>query len=621
MATQEQLQIAQNAFKLMGTEKKNEFLTRYESLSDSGKEQAISNLVSEMNKIRRPELTNKPYMQRFGESIASDPGVRFLRSAANTALLGIPQAVLRNISPNIEKNIFPRSRNISEAAAEGIGGVAGIIGGVGVKAGEALASKLLPKVSSGASIGSPLAKRFGANVVRDISDIGRGAITGGVAGVSQISDIKSSIGKQVEQQAVQALGGSLLGAGVSGIGVLSGKLGRKMNKGISLSDRKDPFSFVKSKKRPLNTRIMELKRETRDKAINELDALRNSYDDAKTAIDANIVRLNDKLESSTIEAIPRISDDIIKFNRSISESYGNTLDDIASSATARKANVKINAVNDMFEETLSELEEMGLSDTSVVKKIKSISKKYSLTPEESNILTSSGDHFKKDVDITKQIDFKQLRNDIRGAVEKKSSSMRSSGKYDRNDLAQSILNRNYGNLLLNSDAETARAFSELQSSYAESIGLVKEAYKLFKPGRVDISGGSEKFLKRIGTGKVRSRAESDFAKFLEKGTTIGSKQAEGVRPFTQQLRDIGKQIEAEQSKLSILERSKKMGTQKVRNALRRKIGILENREKKVADIMATQRNVLSGLIKTVENAAIGAGTAYGVSKGIRMLEE
>lgn len=522
-----------------------------------------------------------------------------LAQGANTAAFGLPKFLTQKIAgEEFAQQAFPQqSTGLGKLARFG-SEATGLIQGGAAKLGTMAASKILPKTASG--VGLKAAKETpgairGSLRTMALKQAGRGAIEGGVAGASQIIDPDLDI----QQQLGQGVVGAGLGAITGGFSTPAIKtMGRMKNK------------FFRPAKRSILTRLNEVSRSKnisfvdKQKAINQEIKLAN--DNAFAAIGKNIRVMDEELEQSSTLGAKEIQSSIKNFSRASSDAYGQFIDDISDVMAQNNQNVTLGNMNDLFEKTINELDEVGLSSGQARNILENIKKKYVLEVIEG--VDNQGANIVRYRDASQQIPLREVLKDVR-SITRTLSDAASAGtkRFKPEDVAVSVFRKNTGELI---NELSGGAYGDLNRQYGPVANTVKQAYKTFKPGQEELGlkQGIE-LIKRISRRENPNFSELELIKRLQEGVDIGGINIAGVGDVTGRAMKAGESLrqskELIKSTRSDFAQNKISKLNELAKQRRSSDKTMSSRKKSVQDLLAQEK-----INKIALGTVGGLGTSY-----------
>lgn len=392
---------------------------------------------------------------------------------------------------------------------------------------------------------------------------------------AKYSDVAESLG--VKEGLPSATAGLLAEFGVLNIGS-AGRLGKgafnlakggakTIGGGINkiIETTKSGFQTLKGLKLPTTATLeqerfgVQLAKKARLGQIQESTQLArynlNKLKDATQEVfNNNYKALSNKLKDASEEGVLNFQKSLPEFYKSVGDSYGSALDDVANNLEMTRGKLNIQEVNNILRKSIEETTGENLNFGKAFNKLNELwSGKYAVSSS-NQAKTFSLQEVKADIDQV----FKLAKYGVRGSGE---------------DVSAHILRKNWGQFV--TDATTnvygVSDYAILQQKYSEVVDAMKLSDKLFKPkaGELYAEKGAS-FLRKFGMAEKPPLAQEKLISMLEQGTELG----QGVGNLSEPVKQIGNELrivkEANQvMKTKISQRLDKltMGSQQLRRNL------------------------------------------------------
>jgi hypothetical protein len=438
---------------------------------------------------QQPKLKDLGDVSQFAEDIIAPPA-HFI----NQLGFNLPKAILYKLGIS-----YPEAKNpVMNVIAKG----AGVAGGVLNPFGKAIQG--LGKIPAG---------------VRLTSKILRGAGVGALGGAAY-TPTENIVG--IPQRSFQAGVGALTGGILTGAseGIQEGvKYLRKLkypeklpaSTRVSILQQKarqfygKPIEEAKIKQTQLNWDKVDTRR-----IIN--DELRNT----DILMNQSISKIDDEIAEAAEKGSLAFQEKLPEFFKSNSKAYAKRLDEI-SEALSKSKNTRLRQGDafQIIQKTLQDADANNLNYGYPYQRLLELAEKYNVASEN---------------DMVRLIDFKQFKQDI-GSIWKTISREAKYGKFNSEDVVAAILSNNWGKWV----SQYAPELQKLNDSYRPIILAMKQSARIFKPAEEGFAAETaEKFLKRLGSGKLSGR-EKKMLSIIEQGTEFSS----GVSEISKDIRQLG----------------------------------------------------------------------------------
>ena len=483
----------------------------------------------------------------------------------NQGLLGLPEATLQKMGYTLGKPSTTAGK-----ITEFIGGAAGALGG-GAKSIVGGIGKALPKAGS---------------LVKDVAS---GAAIGGL--YTQPTEEGDLL--QGKKRALGATIGATLGAAVTPI-----------QKGLGLIPKAKVIyrRFKQPNQVPIQERIGYQVADAKQQAAQKLDDIRLTNDDAKNLIQDNTKLFAQELQTSAENTSLDFQKKLPEFFRENSKAYGARLDTISDEIASGGKHITKQDANALLDDTINALDEQGITQGRPRSLIDSLKNKYEIKAKPTDKLYEQ--------ELAQPVSFKDLFEDVKNVRKAMSAQMKAGQRYSPEDIAASILNYKFGDMV----GKITPEFQKLQEAYKPVIQVMKEAGKIFKPyaGELHTKGGTN-YLKTIALEKAE-QGQRKLLEMLEQGSDF----AKGVGKIAEPVTEKGRQLlgSREQAKTLALSTKQRMGNVKV--DLKGRLTQLEGRKRDVSSKLAktpykmTRNEAIHEVIRKLKNqiapAALAAGT-------------
>jgi hypothetical protein len=324
----------------------------------SSSEEAAIGQEKAQKELRIAQMQNTPLaVLAKGMRMASSP-------LENSVAAGIPDIVSKKLTG--EPYVEPDAQ--MKFLSEPLGMVAGASGSAGVAAGKAL----LPVIKGGLRV----SEKGIPTVLKDTvgRKIGRGAITGGVAGGTQLSSDEEgnvNLGNQAVQGTMGAVAGSLIvpaGAFVS----KAGNAYRKWKSGA-----KTPRADI------LTGKINQQKQDitlTAAQRSSEQRSLKDKFDtdleESKKVLQGNFDNLSREFQESAETGAMNMQDSVKFVSNEMGESYGIQLENIGDDLIKSGQPITNSELSSVFSQTRANLQDNLITSGHVVDMINKMESKY-----------------------------------------------------------------------------------------------------------------------------------------------------------------------------------------------------------------------------------------------------
>lgn len=463
----------------------------------------------------------------------------------NQFLLNLPQAVAHKAGVEYPEAETTAGQILSKGA--------GVAGAIVSPVGKAIIG--LANLPAGAKLGTKLLQ---------------GAKVGAIGGAAY-TPTENIIG--LPQRAVQAAGGAVLSAGLTGIS-------EEIQEGVKA------YRQWKTPAKPsITARMGWQKADVRRRASERIRELQQTNTEVQNVMVDNIKQLDTELtKASQIGAID-IQERLPQFFRANSESYGQRLNDISDDLVERGQEIWRGQVVEVLDKTIAEADAEGLVSGATRSLVDNLKYKYRIDPE-------------KRLFIDNPVDFKEFNQDLRNIFNLTFKQFeKGKVRFESDDIISAILKKNYGEFIQNFVPDFAR----LQEAYKPVVQAMKVAGKAFKPyGNKFSNIPGENLLRRAGTGKA-TKQEMALIELMEQGSEF----SEGLGNITGSTKALGKQLTEGKVQLDTLKRMLKTTTQETKAKIQPRIDQLTERQRKVATILANKER--ARVVKKVIFGASGLG--------------
>lgn len=446
------------------------------------------------------------------------------------------------------------------------------------------------------TFGRHLAETFTGKRTSKFSDVaesvgvpeGLPANTAGLAASFGLSDIAA--GGQLSKTVIG--GGkkivSAIGGGVNKV-IEATKDGFQTLKGLKLPTtatlEKEQFGIKLAKK----ARLQTLQESTQQARFN----LNKIKDTTQQVFDNNYKVLSNKLKDASEEGVLNFQKSLPEFYKSVGDSYGTALDDVATNLELTRGKLNIQEVNNILRKSIEETTSENLNYGKAYTKLNELwSGKYAVTST-NQANTFSLQEVKADIDQV----FKLAKYGVRGTGE---------------DIPAHILRKNWGEFA----TQNVEGYGNLQKKYSEVVDAMKLSDKLFRPkaGELYAEKGAS-FLRKFGMAETPSDAQSKLISMVEQGTELGK----GVGPLSEPVKQLGAELrvakEANQiMKTNISNRLDKLSitSSQVRRSLTKEFDTkIDDYTMKLLD-----RKKAVALARMLGLGTAAAAGAYGLGRGI-----
>lgn len=551
--------------------------------------------------VRRDVMRSQPGINRVIASFQKKPDERIERlqdisegiyreavspalSGVSTALGGYPKQLL---SPERRAEIFPEQESdigkVWRIGAE----AAGLLGGVGAKAGAYVGKKLVPEVSKKIGLNAGLLRmqvidaRKRALAFRDVS---RQIVENATFGAVQATSSEES-GVSVGGQASQAVGAGALGLVLGLVNPVE-----KFQKGISPITRawrkwttptsperlartkrlkqqtsdaqKSGITSVESKQQ-ISLSDLEKRGEAIKKQKEEFGELHEEYQkevlrEAEDVLNENIEVLKAKQDQAALRGSLQYQKELPVMFRESSAAYGDNLDMISKGLVDSGEEITIGEVSRILQNADQEMTESLITEGPARNAFLRLKEKYDVDfigGMSKFRSAATGEPVSGAIKLAEDqpVKFEELFNDLKRVKKSLSSGAKSgSTRWTQEDTAVAILQNNLGNYL----KDRIPDFANLQSSYAPHIQMMKAANRIFKPykGEYDIKSGAS-FLKRVSSrNPLEETAEEIGERKLIRDLESGSEFSAGLTNVRETLRRATENLQqAKQSRQRLLE--------------------------------------------------------------------
>jgi hypothetical protein len=550
----------------------------------------------------RVELARRELARRNAEVKQTEPTAYSeiaspLLSGASSAAFGVPKYLVGKIGgEKAIEQVFPEQQTLGGKAlrvgAEG----AGLVAGGAARLGMGVAGKVIPKLaSSGLGLKAGVGAIDAANRAKLVANIGRGAITGGVGGATQIINPDTN----VEQQITQGLSGAVVGGAIPLVGTLKG-VGRSLRRSAQVG-KPSKVGEREVMRGQLSSRIREMASGVGRGVSGASEKLSSATSQITDALKQTTKQFHDNLSVEAEKGFNKFQEFVPKYFKEATRTYGETLDGMIDGLSKVKdasgkyigKNIPTEEATGLLSKVQQEAEAIGITDSPIISKVRSLVEKYS------------------DEGMNGRVDVRTFLKDVREARDSVSAGVKEGSKYlSHKDMTASILNDNVGDFLTKFLPEgQLGSFKDLQSAYKPIIDAKKTAYKLFQPYKEGL-GGAQGFnlLKKLGRSGIDqiTPQERNFINALESGSSFGK----GAGNVTEQLRKMKPELIKQQIQAGIDKKTAETAFNRFKMLAENRKSELSTRNRRVTSIIEAQKQA-----EAIKSALAIGGAALSIGAG------